>query len=393
MNPFLWRVGGAIWAFLVFIVTFYLAFPSDVMANRLAHEISERTRGEYQFSADGVSPWWVGVSASNVMLSSRAPAPGFGQEAGPSHLPFFLADEVSVRVGLFSLFSDTRQIVGQVLMGDALVDVNAALGLEEGKANLRKLEATADDVDVAEILALAGAGDSVDLSGAVDLDVDLDMRQGMDKAGGDISLTGSGVRILSVSYPAGTAPMEIDAPVDELDVRLRGDEGLFEVSRGSLASSLADLELEGEIRLGDRVSRSRIELTAEMELHDWTDTPLDAMRGLAEAGLARAKWSDDKYHYTVNTTVDRLDIGDFRPASESSSRRSSSSYTPPKRTVPSPVATPDPTRPTTPARPAVRPPEPMDEPEMLDDEEFEDEEFEDEEEELDEEEDIEMEGY
>jgi type II secretion system protein N len=386
-------VGGAIWSAFVFVSVFYLAFPSEAVGNRISYEVRERTGGEYELELGSVYPWWVGVSASKVVASKVEPSGEL--------MPFFLADAVGVRVGLFSLLSSTRNFTAYIGMGDANVDVQAGVAIEEGKASLRNLKADAAELEIGELLALAGAGGGaadVELGGTLDIEIDLDMRNGMEKADGDVSLSGSGLQLVSVAYPAGSDAMMLDAPVDEFDLRLRGDEGVFEITRGILDSTIAVIELEGEARLGDRLDRSRIEMKAELELGDWSGTEIESLRGIAESALGRAKWSDDKYHYTANTTLGRFDFGDFRADREPTSRRST--YTPPTERAPTPTRTPTATttaRPPIPLRPTPTPREPELDDEMLDDEfddeEFEDEEFEDEEGEGDEEDVPEVEGY
>src|SRR5690606_30754281 len=111
---------------------------------------------------------------------------------------------------------------------------------------------------------------------------------------------------------------------ETLDFRLDFDEGRGEISEGILATSLADLELQGDLELADDIGRSRLDLELTLELGDWTGSPLESMRGIVEAQLASATHGDGKAHFEIDSTFGRLDAGDLRPVRDRSARPSRS---------------------------------------------------------------------
>ncbi len=372
MNRIMWIVGGAVWSVLVFGTTFRLTFPSDEVSDFLAHHVRERSGGQYDIEMESVSPWWIGLSASRFVASSADPSGVM--------MPFFMADEVSARVGLLGLLTKSPDVTARVQMQDAMVDVVAQTHLEDGRMSIDALAGTVDDMPLEDLITLAGGGGGVDISsrGTLDVKVDVDMSDGPEKARGDISIFGSDIRLESVAAESfGLAEMALDTPVDELDIRLRGDEGLFEVTRGVFVSSLIEAEIEGEITLSEPVDRSRVALTVEVEIGDWSETPLASFQAMAQMGMKSAQWSDERYHYTVDGTLGRIGSSSFRPARDPNPVRAAaptpSRYTPPSRTLGTdPVK-----RPESPSRAATRPLARDEELEL--DDEFEDEEFEDEE--------------
>ena len=69
------------WCALVFLVTFWLTFPSDTLVERVRWEVPERLGKEYSIDLASVSPWWVGLSAQDVMAGGMEQV-GLAQPAG-----------------------------------------------------------------------------------------------------------------------------------------------------------------------------------------------------------------------------------------------------------------------------------------------------------------------
>ena len=59
---------GVLWCIVVFAGTLYATFPSDELIQRAKIEVPDALGPEYSIDIASVSPWWVGVSASDVHL-------------------------------------------------------------------------------------------------------------------------------------------------------------------------------------------------------------------------------------------------------------------------------------------------------------------------------------
>ncbi|MCB9680368.1 MAG: type II secretion system protein GspN [Alphaproteobacteria bacterium] len=359
MNRILWWIGGAVWFALVFAAVFLLTFPSGKAARRVAYEVNQRTNGAYHFQAAAVTPWWIGLRATNVIVSE------VDRFAGADALPkpVFFGEDVGVHVGALSILRRAYAFTGYLVLGGSPLDFVVRTVPKDDRMAVRALEIEGRSVPITDLLGLIpSAGGVADLTGTVDIDVDLSMGQGLDKADGDVSIQGRGLVLQTMTVPAmGWEDHEVDASIDELDLRLRVDEGKGDVVRALLATNLAELDMDGTISFADQLDRSRIELDVKGELRDWTDTPLASFRTLVDQLLVSAHWSDNSYHWKVDTSLGRFSIADFRPSYEASrgSTRTPTS-TPYRPTTPAPSVPPmAPTPPvvpsSVPAQPTVRP--------------------------------------
>src|SRR5688500_17158624 len=96
MTRFLtWLALGA-WGGVAFAGTFWLSFPSKAVADRLSYEVSARSGGAWQLQVGSVAPWWYGLSATQVVVSSLDP----GDDV-PT--PLFFGNAAGVRVSPWSL--------------------------------------------------------------------------------------------------------------------------------------------------------------------------------------------------------------------------------------------------------------------------------------------------
>jgi hypothetical protein len=221
-------------------------------------------------------------------------------------------------------------------------------------------------VPATELLALLPGGlGGLALSGLLDLDVDLQMPDGLGKADGKLSLMGRDLSLDTVTVASlGWTDKEIGAKIDEIDLSLAFDDGQGTVDRGVFASTLADLDVEGEVDLDDELGRSRVDLKLVADVKDWSDSPLAAYRSLLDGKLREATWSDEKAHYEIDTTLGRFGPGDLQAVRERGGRGArADEIRTPLPPGPAPGLAPPPVPPPAVTPPAVDPP--SDEPTTL----------------------------
>lgn len=371
MTRFLNGLALSAWGAVAFAGTLWASFPSKAVADRLSFEVSERSGGAWDLRVDSVAPWWWGVSAQHVVIST---VDKLVKDGVPT--PLLLADSVGIRVSPWSLLRSPGSplFIGFVGMDDSEIDVTARLAKGDSGLAMRSLKLDASNLPVVELLGLLGlAGEGgTTATGGVDVNVDLQVPNGLGKADGDISIKGNQILIEKVtSTLIGWNQMEVNTPIDELNIQMSVEDGDATLTEGVLSGPLVDATFTGEISFDDNVSRSKVDLAAVLKLGDWADTPLDSFRSLVEGALRSAKASDDSYHYKVEGQLGRLGFEDFRPDHETGGRS-----TLPRPTASTPVTTPTSlggtSRPQPPATPPPNPndgvaPEPEPEPELLDD--------------------------
>jgi type II secretion system protein N len=315
MNRALLILAGTAWFATVFSTTLYFTFPSEPVANFVAHSVDTWSGGQYKVEMSSTRPWWVGLAADNVIVSSVA---------GGADTPFLFADALGVRIHPWALLRRGRQFSGYAQLEDGSIDAQIAAVDEDGEIKLRRVAVVADDISFETLAGFSSSATPIEGAGSIDLEVDLNMKEGLEKAQGEVNITGEGLRINKVAAPSmGLQPQDIDVAVTELDIRLSGEEGILAVTRGIIRSQLANIDIGGEVTLGDRADRSRVRLDIEVELGDWGGTPLEAFRTMVDGFTASAKCDDGRLHYSVNTTLGRFGFNDLRPERCKSSSRPS----------------------------------------------------------------------
>ena len=333
-----WIVVSLIWGALVFTMVFWLLFPSTAVANRIRYEVARSNAGRTVVQMSSVSPWWVGLSVHNVIVSS------LDNPADPDALPmpFFAADRLAVRFQPISLLREAPKIFFAMELGDGLLEGSARSMSISQMGDLKAFDAQGDDVPFDELLGLFGAGGgdfAMDTTGGIDLDLDMKLGRGLAKADGDMSISGRDLVIDTLTVATlGWEDEAMNALVNELDFRVQITEGQGTITRGVLSSTLIDIEVEGDFTLSDALDRSSVELEVILELKDWTGTPLESFRGVVDGFLGSAKWKDGTAHYTANTTLGRLSLSALRPKMERTSGRVTAPITRP--TLPTPAYTP-----------------------------------------------------
>lgn len=320
MNRFLtWLALGA-WGAVAFAGSFWASFPSQAVADRLSYEVATRSGGAWELQVGSVAPWWYGLSAKQVVLSS---VDRIQKDAMPT--PVFFADTAGVRVSPWSLLklSPAPLLMGYIGMDSATLDFALRGAMREGALSLRSLKLDASNIPVLDMLGLIGAGGDggTTATGGVDVAVDLQLPNGLGKADGEISLKGNQIQIEKVtSTLIGWNQMEVNTPIEDLSVQMAVEGGDATITDGVLSSPLVNAKLTGSIALDDNPARSKLDVGAVVELGEWEGTPLANFRGLVEGALRSARFPDGSYHYKVEGHLGHLSFGDFRPEREASSR-------------------------------------------------------------------------
>jgi type II secretion system protein N len=279
-------LASAGWFGFVFLVTWWLTFPSAAVIARLQYEADARSEGKSALEIADVSLWWFGLRADGVKLYSRDPR----RPDQPATLTA-MASEVAASVGPFGLAIGHPYVSGHVVTGESTIDFGFAVQVDAEK---NKGWSTTDlylsgpgiqAADLAGFLPIPAV-----LSGAVDLAADIS-GDGMRAANGSASLRGKDLTASDFGLEGLSMlglPEALD--IDELDLELSVKDGKATVSKGSIVSPLGVVTVEGDLSLKDDLFRTAVRLTAVVEL-----------QGEAEkfsAIFADARWADGKLHFT-----------------------------------------------------------------------------------------------
>lgn len=293
-----------VWLFIVFLVVFRLTFPSDAIVDRASYEVANATSGSMALDMASVSPTWMGLAGHDLMLSSV--------DDGVA-MPVLAVEKVKVAGGLMSLISGAPGIGGYANFGDGTLNFDTVIaGDDAGVYDMRDLDVDAQGFPLSALPPIQGT--KILGTGGFDLDIDLDVPDGYAKSNGRASLSGANIELSGVSGDMNaivTGFGILPATIERLDVEFEIREGKAEVRRGTLVSSLADVTVEGDIVLTNRLSNSRLRLDLVIDAKE----PLQGVAGM----MAAAKWdSDEKYHYELRGNFNRPE---FTPARNRAARR------------------------------------------------------------------------
>jgi len=292
MNRGLAVLIGVLWFVVVFLVAFRVTFPSDTLKARATYEVHTASDGALALDIRKLSPWWVGLKAKEVRLYS-VDAPG---EAGPEEI--LKMDVARVRVAPFSIFGSPH-VRGGLQFGDGDLTFSTVLQKSErGQYGLADLKVDGSRFPISAIPPFQGT--QIKGTGTLDLSVDLLAKEGMRKAEGSVTLFGRDLTVEALTGAGAALGLFDLLPVfvEEIDLRLEITQGKAKVVRGRLVSSIADIDLSGDIALQDDLARSRFRLKAVLDLSE------DAAQ--FGALMRSAKWSDERYHWVLNGVWPRV---------------------------------------------------------------------------------------
>jgi type II secretion system protein N len=352
MNRRLIWAAGSVWSSLVYTATVWAAWPSEPVARFVEQAVAARGTG-WEVALEGTSLWWMGVAADGVILKSASG--GVAKDVA-----FF--DELRARVSPWGFFRGTTQLTVEADVEGATVSTTIHAVPDEGELRLRRVVGETSDFPLetlAGLFAKEGQGPLFEGAGGFDGSWELKVHDGMKNASGELSLVGEALRVSRLTAPdLGFPDLELDLQVSEFDLQLKGENGIFSFERGAIRTSLAQIDITGDVTLDERLERSRVKLGVELELGDLDGSPFAPFKAMLEARLG-TRCDDGRYHYTVNTSLNRLGLSDLRPEpcrGSGSSSRTSSRVTPPAGATPgvTPPA-PLPTEAPPPERPARDP--------------------------------------
>lgn len=264
-------VAGVIaWSVLVFAITFYLTFPSDALVKRIEKEAPRVLGPGYELSLASASPWWIGVSLSDVRIFQSARkwerSPEDEAETAEGEL-VAMVPRARVRTSLFSLISQAPTIKGALSIGDGgNLDFDVSTASGERQLDIASLAVEGDALPLADVLgnpfvanALGGTTIVVD-HGEIDVDVDLTAGDnGMADGVGRVSLIGEDLLLSDIINEA-SGPLGMEIPIKKLEIIAEVDGGQGEIVEGVIESDLFHLEVEGEFALQDPLKTSTIDL-------------------------------------------------------------------------------------------------------------------------------------
>lgn len=285
--------GGLVWCTVVCIVTWWVTFPSQAVVDRAAYEVQKASNGSMALKAASSSPWWTGVTLSDVTLLS------VGDEGAS---PVMVVDSVSASTSLFSLIGGGLPIHGVVDLGGSNLVIDAELDRSQDPPALKKITADAPALGVQALGALlAPLGASMTGSGDVELDLDLEVGDKVKDHDGRLKIDAKGLTVdLTVPDPLSGGPFNIgEIAVSEIDIVFDVKDGKAVIKKGIIRSDGADLDLDLNMTLNDRFDRSRLRGTLVV-------ANMGGNLSTYEGFMKDALWEDGKYHYSINCSVERM---------------------------------------------------------------------------------------
>ncbi|MEZ4322771.1 MAG: type II secretion system protein GspN [Myxococcota bacterium] len=286
-------LAGLLWAAVLFVFTLWFTFPGDAVAERVEYQVSTASRGNYALDLGSVGPWWLGLSTDSVKVYTRE------KRTDPPNKLMMIATDARMAAGLFSLMAREPRVSGSVTLGlDGTLDYVVGTSMDDkGKQLLvTEVKLEGQSFPLGELLALV-PGATLDATGKLDLQLDLEAPDGLSKADGIISLNGKGLSLVNPELPV-IGPMGRDVQIAELDIKLDADEGRARVDRGTIQSDMANIRITGDIGLADDIGRSNLNLNLEIELDESMQAFASFLKDAEKGG---------KYYFECRGTLNAID--------------------------------------------------------------------------------------
>ncbi len=291
--------GGVLWCVLVFVVTFYVTFPSDTLVRQAQYRTPELLGREYSLEVGSISPALVGLTAADVKLF-HTPRTSWREDEAPAKTIAGLAKDLRVKISpLASLFASAPQVYGSVTFTESPITYAVGTAVDKrGNLALTSLDVASDDLPLADLLMLIPEL-TASASGKIDVDLEIEAgEEGMADANGSVDIEGGTLVLSDVEIP-GIGPLGMDIPVSALRIVGEVQDGELTIERGIAQSDLLEIEIEGTITLRDPLDRSTVDV--QITLSNLGDD-LAAFEGF----LASAKGSDGDYHFNCRGMISRL---------------------------------------------------------------------------------------
>lgn len=290
MTRFLVLILGLGWAFVVFLCTGYLTFPGDALADRAEYEIYTGSNKEYVAELGDISPWWFGASTSELKLFGKA------DRTGKTPLLVYATD-ARVAASPLSLLFREPAINGSITLGESgtlYYDIETSTVKERLVPS--SVEITGESFPINELLTMI-PNMQLTGSGNADVDIALEAPEGLSKANGKIELRGKGLKLINPEIE-GVGPLGMDVDITDLDLTLSVSDGKAKITRGKMDSSVARINVTGDLVLADAFGNSTVDLKLEVE-------PDDSLAMLRQVFSAAEK--NGKLEFTCNGRIAALD--------------------------------------------------------------------------------------
>lgn len=293
MQRLIFALGGLAIGIVTFGAGFVLTFPSGLAAERAGYELNQATDGGLILEAESLRPWRLsGAKAQDLHLYTVPQKRG---RNAPEPVPnrVLSMDSAAARIKPFAALGGTYDVTldGELYEGDLDGRV-VVIGerLEVPELLLDGADLSRYPMDFGEV--------SVDAQGIVRLRVTsmiYDPSE-LDDAKGKLRLEVDGLVLDGLSFSG------IDLPTSTFSESILSftlDNGRARVKKGSFMADTLELEVDGDIELNKKLSRSRLNLELRLKLLD------EALDGLAKIALGSSRDDAGVYHFEVGGTLER----------------------------------------------------------------------------------------
>jgi type II secretion system protein N len=282
-------IGAAalMWLLISFSVSLYVNFPATQLIDYLRWQVQDATDGSMALTTDRARLWRLtGVALQDVTLLKVPQTSRRASEEESEPTMVLRSEQVAVRAEILSLLRGQQAARFSTDLYDG--DLIGRVAREEAGW---LVDASAESLNLA-LIPIMGEEWSVNASGLLTLDADLNIADKIKQSEGTISLMMSGLII------EGGEVMGFDftepTPFSEAVLKLEAEDGKLEIREGSFVSDPVEIELDGYVSLAKTLRRMRLRINIKLKLSESLDK---MVKNLPQAKNAR----DDEgtYHFTL----------------------------------------------------------------------------------------------
>jgi len=299
MPKWLKIIGYILIGIVSFVIFLYLTFPFDVIKDRLLAEIEKSSKGQYEVTVATVNPkLLVGVTLKGVKVNKRTEG---------KNVPMLEADQIGLKVSIFSLIFGSPKVKFDVRMGDSRISGRAVLGKGASKVTV-----VLDELNLATFHYLASElGLQVKSQINGEIDVDVNSRQ-IIRSSGAINIEPNGIQILPSKLKTGVMG-EIDLPAMTIGagkslISAELKRGAIKITSLKLEKGDLNIDLKGSIYLSSNVSNFRLNLKGDFSFSEKLGQALPFL-----FIIEKQKKEDGKFPLTIAGRISKpqIKIGDF----------------------------------------------------------------------------------
>ena len=286
---------------VVFMLAFYITFPSDTVAQRIAWEAQERL--DLAVDVEKPKPKGIGGVRFKSLQVGKLP------EGDEPVRPFLSMGKTWVKVGLLDA------IRGEVdARFDGVIFDGKAKGDVQYSETAIAADVTLDDLQVSSF-PLQGETWSIDGAGSLDGKVDLSINQeDVTQSQGQVSFDFDGLTFLEGSQIYG---MAFETVFTEAGGRITVENGRATIDKAKFKGDVLEGEATGYLSLKKDLMKSRMALKVKFKLLD------ESLDGLLAIKMGKdPSHKDDKgfYHYLISGPIDHPRPREDRAAARRSNR-------------------------------------------------------------------------